>query len=108
MQTQIIFNYMTKKIIKDTYADYQKIRTVCQIMINDLSDKVLKKEDIKMWKENDSVLEILTKLVAVLSKLENTFEDEKVVNNITTSISKNDYLAIAEFIKDYDIENSCI
>ena len=77
-------------------------------MINDLSDKVLKKEDIKLWKTSDSVLEILTKLVAVLSKLENTFEDEKVVNNITKSISKNDYLAIAEFIKDYDIENSCI
>ena len=99
---------MAEKITKNTSEDYQKIRTVCQIMINDLSDKVLKKEDIKLWKTSDSVLEILTKLVAVLSKLENTFEDEKVVNNITKSISKNDYLAIAEFIKDYDIENSCI
>ena len=100
---------MAKKITKDTSEGYQKIRTVCQIMINDLSDKVLKKEDIKLWKTTDSVLEILTKLVAVLSKLDNTFEDEKVVNNkITKSISKNDYLAIAEFIKDYDIENSCI
>jgi hypothetical protein len=99
---------MAKKITKDTSEGYQKIRTVCQVMINDLSDKVLKKEDVKLWKKNDSVLEILTKLVAVLAKLENTGEDEKVANKITKSISKNDYLAIAEFIRDYDIENGCI
>ena len=38
---------MAKKITKDTSEDYQKIRTVCQVMINDLSDKVLNKEDVK-------------------------------------------------------------
>lgn len=99
---------MAKKTTKDTSEDYQKIRTVCQVMINDLSDKVLNKEDVKLWKTNDSVLEILTKLVAVLAKLEDSSEDEKVTNKNTKAISKNDYLAIAEFIRDYDIENSCI
>ncbi len=98
---------MIKKIKKDISGNYQKIRTVCQIMIDDLTDKVINSsidDEVKLWKSDDSALEILTKLVSVLIKLENNNEDEKLVNKITKSISKNDYLALSEFIKTYDVD----
>ena len=76
-------------------------------MIDDLSDKVTNINEldhtVKLWKNEDSVLEIVTKLVSILNKLQQEDKDEPNNNDVNIEqISKNDFLTLEEFVKNYN------
>ncbi len=97
-----------KKIVakKNKCENYVKIKKVCKIMIDNLSNKIINinssDNQVKLWKNEDSALEILTKLIVILNKLDGKVEDENIIKGIDKKISKNDFLALEEFVKNYD------